>query len=77
METIGLALGPALVLVILAVTGFVSSTDDTRVTQSQTAIDGIVLAISAAPAVLTALSIVALLRYRLEAETAHAQNGNH
>ncbi|NKS41213.1 MFS transporter [Rhodococcus hoagii] len=77
VETIGLALGPALVLVILAVTGFVSSTDDTRVTQSQTAIDGIVLAISAAPAVLTALSIVALLRYRLEAETAHAQNGNH
>ncbi len=72
-----LALGPALVLVILAVTGFVSSTDDTQVTQSQTAIDGIVLAISAAPAVLTALSIVALLRYRLEAETAHAQNGNH
>ncbi|RVW08555.1 MFS transporter [Prescottella agglutinans] len=76
VETIGLALGPALVLAILAITGFVSSTDDEHAVQSQTAIDGIALAISAAPAILTALSIVALSRYRLAAEDAHAQNGS-
>lgn len=77
IETIGLALGPALVLAILAVTGFVSSTGDEHAVQSPTAIDGITLTISAAPAILTALSIVALLRYRLDAEDTHAQNGIH
>ncbi|MCL2533779.1 MAG: MFS transporter, partial [Nocardiaceae bacterium] len=77
VETIGLALGPALVLAILAITGFVSSTGDQHAVQSQTAVDGIVLALSAAPAILSALSLVALSRYRLAAEDAHAQNGNH
>ncbi|WP_430335442.1 MFS transporter [Rhodococcus sp. ACT016] len=77
VETIGLALGPALVLAILAVTGFVSSTGDQHAVQSQTAVDGIVLALSAAPAILSALSLVALSRYRLAAEDAHAQNGSH
>ena len=77
VETIGLALGPALVLAILAITGFVSSTGDQHAVQSQTALDGIVVAISAAPAILTALSIVALFRYRLDAEDTHAQNGSH
>lgn len=77
VETIGLALGPALVLAILAATGFVSSTGDEHADQSPSALDGIVLAISAAPAILTVLSIVALVRYRLEAEDAHAQNGSH
>ena len=39
-ETIGLALGPAIVLLMLAVTGFVSSTDDVVVTQPATAETG-------------------------------------
>ncbi|MGF7123072.1 MULTISPECIES: MFS transporter [unclassified Rhodococcus (in: high G+C Gram-positive bacteria)] len=77
VETIGLALGPALVLAILAITGFVSSTDDHHADQSETAINGIALAISAAPAILTALSIVALARYRLAAEDSYSQNGSH
>ncbi|PTR22202.1 Na+/melibiose symporter-like transporter [Rhodococcus sp. OK519] len=77
VETIGLALGPALVLAILAVTGFVSSTGDEHAAQSATALDGIILAFSAAPAILTALSVAALARYRLAVEDAHAQNGNH
>ncbi|RVW00248.1 MFS transporter [Rhodococcus xishaensis] len=77
VETVGLALGPALVLAILAVTGFVSSTGDEHAVQSATAVNGIILAFSAAPAILTALSVVALLRYRLAAEDAHAQNRSH
>ncbi|AOW95253.1 MFS transporter [Rhodococcus sp. WMMA185] len=67
-ETVGLALGPAVVLAILAVTGFVSSTGGETVIQSDGAITGIVIAFAAVPAVLVAASMVALRGYRLSAE---------
>jgi GPH family glycoside/pentoside/hexuronide:cation symporter len=67
-ETLGFALGPAVVLAILAVTGFVSSTGDSPVAQSDGAITGIVIALAAVPAVLVAASMVALRGYRLAAE---------
>ncbi|MCC2334706.1 MFS transporter [Cellulomonas wangsupingiae] len=66
-ETAGLALGPTLVLGVLAVTGFVSSTGDEVVTQPGSALTGIVVAFSLLPAVLVALSLVPLSRYRLSA----------
>jgi Na+/melibiose symporter-like transporter len=67
-ETIGMALGPALVLIILAVTGFVSSSGDEVAEQSSGALTGIVLAFTAAPAALVAMSMLILRRYRLAAE---------
>ncbi|MFE3293549.1 MFS transporter [Rhodococcus sp. NPDC059234] len=67
-ETIGMALGPALVLVILAVTGFVSSSGDQVAEQSSAALTGIVLAFTAAPAALVGVSMLILRRYRLAAE---------
>ncbi|MGW5076462.1 MFS transporter [Rhodococcus sp. NPDC004095] len=67
-ETVAMALGPALVLVILAATGFVSSSGDDVVAQSETALTGIALAFTAAPAVLVAVSMLVLRLYRLAAE---------
>ncbi|UZN04633.1 MFS transporter [Cellulomonas sp. S1-8] len=66
-ETAGLALGPTLVLALLAVTGFVSRTGDEVVAQPGSALTGIVVAFSLLPAALVALSLVPLSRYRLSA----------
>lgn len=66
-ETAGLALGPTLVLALLAVTGFVSRTGDAVVAQPGSALTGVVVAFSLLPAVLVGLSLVALTRYRLTA----------
>ena len=66
-ETAGLALGPTLVLALLAVTGFVSRTGDEVVAQPASALTGVVVAFSLLPAVLVALSLVPLSRYRLTA----------
>ncbi len=63
-ETAGLAAGPALVLVVLGVGGFVSTTSG-AVTQSGTAVTGIVLAFSLVPATLVALSLWLWRRYPL------------
>ena len=63
-ETAGLALGPALVLLLLAAGGFRSSTGDVVLTQPDSAHLLIVLAFSVVPAVLVALSLVALRAYR-------------
>lgn len=73
-ETVGLALGPAVVLMILAATGFVSSTAGNHVTQSAGAIFGVVIAFAAVPAVLVAASMVALRGYRLAAEERSGRN---
>lgn len=72
-ETAGLAAGPALVLVVLGLGGFVSSTSDT-VTQSGTAVTGIVVAFSLVPAALVAVSLWWLRRYPLRRSDLEAIN---
>ena len=64
-ETIGMALGATVLSIILAVTGYISSTNDATVTQPDAAVSGIVVSFSVVPAVLIVLSLVALDRYRL------------
>ncbi|KQP73848.1 MFS transporter [Microbacterium sp. Leaf288] len=64
-ETVGFALGATTLAVILAVTGYVSSTGTQVVEQPDAAITGIVVSFSLAPAVLIALSLLALARYPL------------
>jgi Na+/melibiose symporter-like transporter len=67
-ETIGFAVGPALVLLMLAVTGFVSSSDGSAV-QPASAETGVLLAFSVLPAVLVAASLPLILRFRLDPVT--------
>ncbi|MFT3714816.1 MAG: MFS transporter [Gordonia sp. (in: high G+C Gram-positive bacteria)] len=62
-ETLGLALGPGVYLLVLAATGFRSSTADQTVTQSDTAVAGITAGFALVPAVLIAISIAVLSRY--------------
>ncbi len=62
-ETLGFALGPGLVLVVLALSGFVSSRADEQVTQPDSAITGVLLAFTAVPALLVAISLPFILRY--------------
>ena len=65
-ETLGFALGPALVLGILAITGFVSTTSGQEVAQPSSAITGVGVTMSVLPAILTAISFVFILRYDLD-----------
>ncbi|MBM7368547.1 MFS transporter [Gordonia hydrophobica] len=62
-ETLGLAVGPGVYLVVLAATGFVSSSGDTVVDQPHSAIIGITAGFSMLPAALVAVSMLLLLRY--------------
>ncbi len=62
-ETLGFALGPGLVLVVLALSGFVSSKADELVTQPDSAITGVLMAFTAVPAVLITISLPFILRY--------------
>ncbi len=71
-ETLGFALGPALVLVVLAVTGFVSSKADEQVTQPDSAITGVLMAFTAVPAVLIAMSLPFIRKYGVESARADA-----
>ncbi|QAY73578.1 MFS transporter [Agromyces protaetiae] len=64
-ETTGMALGATLLTIVLASTGYLESTGAEFVGQGPAAITGIVLSFSALPAVLVALSLVALARYPL------------
>ncbi|SIT84402.1 Na+/melibiose symporter [Microbacterium sp. RU33B] len=64
-ETVGFALGATTLSIILALTGYVSSTAGETVTQSPTAVTGIVLSFSIVPAALIAVSLLTLSRYRL------------
>ena len=64
-ETIGFAVGPALVLLMLAVSGFISSSDGI-VPQPQSAQTGVLLTFSVLPAVLVAASLPLIRRFRLE-----------
>ncbi len=64
-ETAAFAIGPALVLLLLAVTGYISTTAGQVVTQPASAITGVTLAFSVLPAVLVALSLSLIWRYPL------------
>ena len=74
-ETLGLALGPGLYAVVLALGGYVSSTDSAAA-QPDSAVTAIGLGFSVVPAVLVAVSLFLLARYRLdEAAVASATAG--
>lgn len=62
-ETLGMAVGPGLYLLVLAATGFISSSGDSDVEQPRTALVGITAGFSLLPAVLVAASMLLLLRY--------------
>jgi glycoside/pentoside/hexuronide:cation symporter, GPH family len=67
-ETLGLALGPGIYALVLAIGGYRSSTDG-DVAQPDSALTAITLGISVLPAVLVALSLIWLRRYSLDADT--------
>jgi glycoside/pentoside/hexuronide:cation symporter, GPH family len=64
-ETFGLALGPLVYAGILALGGYVSSTDG-QARQPDSALTAISWGFSVVPAVLVALSVITLVRYRLD-----------
>jgi Na+/melibiose symporter-like transporter len=64
-ETIGFAVGPALVLGMLAVTGFISSSDSTTA-QPDSALNGVLLAFTVLPAALVAISLPLIRRFHLD-----------
>ena len=65
-ETAAFAIGPALVLLLLAVTGYISTTAGQVVEQPALAITGVTLAFSVLPVVLVALSLPLIWRYPLK-----------
>jgi Na+/melibiose symporter-like transporter len=67
-ETGAFALGPALVGLVLAITGFVSRESGEVMAQTSGAITGILLAFSVLPAAAMLLSLLVLRRYDLSAE---------
>jgi Na+/melibiose symporter-like transporter len=69
-ETLGFAIGPALVLAVLALSGFVSSSEGHEAAQPSSAITGVGLTMTLLPAALTLLSFVFVLRYDLDESTA-------
>jgi Na+/melibiose symporter-like transporter len=66
-ETLGLALGPGLYALVLAAGGYVSSTNRDAV-QPDSAVTAIVVGLSAVPALLIAVSLFTLQKYRLTAD---------
>jgi glycoside/pentoside/hexuronide:cation symporter, GPH family len=70
-ETLGFALGPGLVLVVLAASGFVSSRADEAVTQPDSAITGVLLGFTLLPAALMLGSLPLIHRYGRLSRTDH------
>ncbi|WP_234353926.1 MFS transporter [Gordonia iterans] len=62
-ETFGLAIGPGLYLLVLAASGFVSSTGTETADQPQSAVVGITAGFALLPALLIAVSLAVLTRY--------------
>ncbi|MFK4728128.1 MFS transporter [Agromyces mediolanus] len=67
-ETAGMALGATVLTIVLALTGYLESTAGVTVEQPDSAVAGIAIAFSIVPAVLVALSLLALRGYRLRRE---------
>ncbi len=65
-ETLGLAVGPGLLGILLALSGYVSTTVDDVVTQPGSAGTAVQLGFSVVPALLVLASLPVLARYRLE-----------
>ncbi|WP_018386830.1 MFS transporter [Wenjunlia vitaminophila] len=74
-ETMGLALGPALFGLVLAVSGFVSSDAEHRVSQPDSALTGVVIGFGALPALLMLISLPLLTRYDLSEDRLRALAG--
>jgi Na+/melibiose symporter-like transporter len=72
-ETTGMALGATVLSIVLAATGYVASAGTERVVQQPEAVFGVVLSFSVVPAVLIALSIIPIIRYRLRKEDIDAR----
>lgn len=64
-ETTGMALGPTAALLVLAVTGFISSKGAEVANQPPSALAGVILIMSALPASLALLALIPLKRYTL------------
>ena len=64
-ETAAFAIGPAIVLLVLAVTGYISTTAGQVVDQPASAITGVTIAFSVLPVLLVALSLPFIWRYPL------------
>jgi glycoside/pentoside/hexuronide:cation symporter, GPH family len=71
-ETLGLALGPGLFALVLAIGGYRSSTDG-DVAQPDSALTAITLGFSVLPALLVVLSLVWLVRYSLGSDQVDVQ----
>jgi glycoside/pentoside/hexuronide:cation symporter, GPH family len=67
-ETLGLAVGPGVYGLVLALGDYHSSTDGAAASQPSSAITAIVIGFSVIPAVLTLLSLFWLRRYTLDAD---------
>lgn len=67
-ETLGMAMGPGLFAIILAVGDYRSSTSGVSLTQPGSALDAITIGFSVVPAALILLSLLALRRYTLTAD---------
>lgn len=65
-ETLGMAVGPGVYLLVLAATGFVSSSAGSVADQPRSAVIGITTGFSLLPAILVAASMLLLLRYDRE-----------
>jgi Na+/melibiose symporter-like transporter len=65
-ETLGLAIGPGLLGLLLALAGYLSSTGDEVVGQSGTAVVAVRMGFSVVPALLVLASLPVLARYRLD-----------
>jgi glycoside/pentoside/hexuronide:cation symporter, GPH family len=66
-ETLGMAMGPGLFAVILALGDYRSSTSDVTITQPGSALDAITIGFSVVPAALVLASLLALRHYSLSA----------
>jgi Na+/melibiose symporter-like transporter len=76
-ETVALALGPAVVGLILATTGFISTKAGETVTQPDSALTGIVVSFSIFPALMLLLSLPTLFKYDLTEDRLNELRGAH
>lgn len=68
MEKLAFAAGPGLIGVLLATAGFIATTGGAIVTQPESAVLALYAGMAVIPALLTIISFVAILNYRLDAK---------